>query len=91
MLSATIGLPFLLLSSTTPFLTAWTARQPEAGSSVSLTRLYALSNLGSMLALISYPVLIEPLIATRVQALTWSGLYAGFVLLADRRDLASAR
>ncbi|HWY61181.1 MAG TPA: fused MFS/spermidine synthase [Rhizomicrobium sp.] len=79
LLSATIGLPFLLLSSTTPLLTAWTTLQGSA--SQSLTRLYALSNLGSMLALISYPVLIEPLIATHGQALIWSGLYVGFVVL----------
>ena len=77
LLTATIGLPFLLLSSTTPLLTAWA----PGSSSQSLTRLYALSNLGSMLALLSYPVLIEPLIATRMQAVTWSGLYAAFVVL----------
>jgi len=79
LLSAGIGLPFLLLASTTPLLTAWRARQNPSAS--SLTRLYALSNLGSMIALISYPILIEPMLATRIQALSWSWAYAGFVLL----------
>jgi hypothetical protein len=80
LLAATIGLPFLLLSSTTPLLTAWMAR--SAGETPpSLTRLYALSNLGSMLALLSYPVLIEPLVPTRMQALIWSGLFAAFAAL----------
>ena len=80
LLAATIGLPFLLLASTTPLLTAWSARRGP--STASLTRLYALSNLGSMIALISYPVLIEPMLTTRFQAWSWSGIYAGFVLLA---------
>jgi hypothetical protein len=79
LLSATIGLPFLLLSSTTPLVTAWTARTGPVA--FSLTRLYALSNLGSMIALLSYPVLVEPLIPTRLQALIWSVLFAGFAAL----------
>jgi hypothetical protein len=79
LLSTTIGLPFLLLSSTTPLLTAWAAR--AGGAQFPLTRLYALSNLGSMLALVSYPILVEPLIATQSQALIWSALFTGFVLL----------
>ena len=80
LLAATIGLPFVLLASTTPLLTAWSARQKPSAS--TLTRLYALSNLGSMIALISYPILVEPLLATRLQALSWSAIYAGFTLLA---------
>ncbi len=80
LLAATIGLPFVLLASTTPLLTAWSARQKPSAS--SLTRLYALSNLGSMLALLSYPILIEPMLATRFQALSWSFIYGGFVLMA---------
>jgi SAM-dependent methyltransferase len=79
LLAATIGLPFVLLASTTPLLTAWCARQSP---SAKLTRLYALSNLGSMIALLSYPILVEPMLATRIQALSWSWIYAGFVLLA---------
>src|SRR5260370_16541781 len=44
-------------------------------------RFFALSNIGSLLALCSFPVLVEPLFSTRVQALGWSGFYAVFVLL----------
>ena len=81
LLAATIGLPFVLLASTTPLITVWSARSHKGAGMVSLTRLYALSNLGSMIALLSYPVLIEPMLATHVQALSWSWLYAGFVCL----------
>jgi hypothetical protein len=49
---------------------------------VSVYRLFALSNAGSLLALLAYPVLIEPAISTRLQAWIWSGAYAGFALLA---------
>src|SRR5260370_24188400 len=44
-------------------------------------RFFALSNIGSLLALCSFPVLVEPRFSTRVQALGWSGFYALFVLL----------
>lgn len=81
LLAGTVGLPFLLLSSATPLVTAWKLRAPQSGPSYSLYRLYALSNLGSMLALLSYPVLIEPLIPLRLQGVIWSSLYAGFALL----------
>ena len=57
LLAATIGLPYLLLSSTSPLLQSWLAR---TYSGAVPYRLFALSNLGSMLALLSYPVLIEP-------------------------------
>lgn len=80
LLAGTIGLPFLLLSSATPLLTAWRARDREPLQPRSLYRFYALSNLGSMIALLSYPVLIEPALPTRMQAMIWSCLYAGFVL-----------
>ncbi len=72
LLGATIGPPFVLLSSTTPLITAWSARRRTGFGVTSLTRLYALSNLGSMLALLSYPVLIEPVLSTHIQALSWS-------------------
>ena len=81
LLAATIGLPFALLSSTTPLVTAWSARSNVGAGMTSLTRLYALSNLGSMIALLSYPILIEPMLATHIQALSWSWLYAAFVCL----------
>src|SRR5258706_3656974 len=78
LLVATIGLPYMLLSATSPLLQAWYLRT-HAGAVPY--RLFALSNLGSMLALLSYPVLIEPKLALGRQAVTWSAAYAGFAAL----------
>jgi len=78
LLGATIGLPYLLLSSTSPLLQSWLSRK-NAGSVPY--RLFALSNLGSMLALLSYPVLIEPRLASGEQAWSWSAGYAAFAIL----------
>ena len=80
LLATTIGLPFLLLSATTSLTTAWRQRS-TGGVRTPPTRLYALSNLGSMLALLSYPVLIEPLLSIRTQTMLWSWLYIGFAIL----------
>ena len=76
-LLATIGLPYLLLSTTGPLLQAWAARLTRAGKSPY--RLYALSNAGSLLALLGYPVLVEPTLTLRQQAVTWSVAYVAFV------------
>lgn len=78
LLTATIGLPYFLLSSTSPLLQAWFVRR--TGSGVPY-RLFALSNFGSMLALVSFPFLVEPSLATRQQAFTWSGGYVVFALV----------
>jgi hypothetical protein len=78
LLAATIGLPYFLLSATSPLLQAWYVRR--SGSKVPY-RLFALSNFGSMLALVSFPFLVEPRLASRAQAYTWSGSYVAFALL----------
>jgi SAM-dependent methyltransferase len=57
LLTATIGLPYFLLSTTTPLLQAWYWRRFQ---SVVPYRLFALSNLASLLALLGFPVLFEP-------------------------------
>jgi SAM-dependent methyltransferase len=75
MLAATIGLPYFLLSTTSPLVQAWFA---AARPGVSPYRLFALSNLASMLALVGYPFLLEPWSPTRSQALGWSAGYALF-------------
>ena len=76
MLAATIGLPYFLLSTTSPLVQVWFARaRPRA----SPYRLFALSNLASMLALVGYPFLLEPWAPTRAQAIGWSIAYALFV------------
>jgi len=75
-LAAAVGLPYLLLSTTGPLMQAWYAR---AFTGVMPYRLYALSNLASMLALLSYPLLVEPFLGVRSQAWAWSAGYALFV------------
>lgn len=78
LLAATIGLPYVVLATTSPLLQAWyVALRPGTIP----YRLFALSNFGSLLALFSFPVLVEPLLTTHAQAFGWSGLYAGFVIL----------
>ncbi len=74
MLAVTIGLPFFALSTTAPLLQSWFAR---ARPGASPYRLYALSNAGSLLALLSYPFLIEPAVPRSLQGWGWA---AGFVL-----------
>ncbi|HEY2013322.1 MAG TPA: fused MFS/spermidine synthase [Bryobacteraceae bacterium] len=75
LLAVTVGLPYFLLSSTSPLLQAWYARSHRGGLPY---RLFALSNFASMLALLSYPALIEPNLPTRMQSLVWSGAYICF-------------
>ncbi|WP_299067808.1 spermidine synthase [Accumulibacter sp.] len=77
-LAAAVGMPYLLLSTTGPLMQAWYAR---SFATVMPYRLYALSNLASMLALLSYPVLVEPYFPVRDQALGWSAAYVVFVLV----------
>src|SRR5882672_10626628 len=76
LLATSVGLPYFVLSTTGPLVQAWQARSHPRGTPY---RLFALSNLGSMLALLSYPLLVEPLLALGTQAAIWS---AGFVLFA---------
>ena len=78
LLTATIGLPYFLLSTTSPLVQTWFAR---AHPGKSPYRLFALSNLASMLALLSYPFLLEPVIATQRQAVLWSIGFAVFAVL----------
>jgi len=78
LLAVNVGFPYFLLSTTGPLLQAWYARRYRGAMPY---RLYALSNAGSMLALISYPVLFEPWLGTRHQAVIWSSAYGVFVVL----------
>jgi len=77
LLGATIGLPYFMLSATSPLVQVWyfnTLRRIPY-------RLFSLSNIGSLLALVLYPVVIEPWVSTRAQAIGWSAAFAAFVLL----------
>jgi len=73
-LAVTVGLPYLALATTSPLMQAWFTRT-EPG--ISPYRLYSLSNLGSLLGLLTYPFLVEPALAQRQQGTLWA---AGFVL-----------
>ncbi|MGP0074782.1 MAG: spermidine synthase [Bryobacteraceae bacterium] len=78
LLTVTVGGPYLLLSATAPLVQRWfTIQNPEK----SPWRLYALSNFGSFLALLSYPFVFEPLLRLRTQGAIWSGLYLVFAAL----------
>jgi len=77
-LTATVGLPYLLLASTSPLLQAWFAR---ARPGVDPYRLFAVSNLASLLALIGYPLLVEPFLDNHEQVVWWSVLFALFAVL----------
>jgi spermidine synthase len=86
LLTTLIGLPFLALSATNPLLQAWYARGHGRGEEAGPTgapappyRLFALSNFGSLLALVIYPWLVEPRFSLHVQSLIW---LVGFVVFA---------
>jgi SAM-dependent methyltransferase len=78
LLTATIGLPYFLLATTTPLVGAWYARRFQAAAPY---RLFALSNLASLLALLGFPFLIEPQLGNRQVTWIWSALFAVFALL----------
>ncbi len=77
LLATHVGLPFLLLSSTSPLLSAWIAR---ARTGAPVYRLYAASNLGSLLALVTYPPLVERFLPLPSQAFVWTAAFALFAL-----------
>ncbi|MGE3301908.1 MAG: spermidine synthase [Hyphomonadaceae bacterium] len=80
-LGASLGLPFFALSATAPLIQAWytRVRADETGPRANPYVLYAASNLGSLLALLAYPTVVEPLLRLDAQRLAWS---AGFALFA---------
>ena len=85
-LTVGVGLPFFAVSANAPLLQAWFARSghPHGRDPYFL---YGASNLGSLIALLAYPVLIEPALGLADQASVWSG---GFLLLAAGIALCSA-
>jgi hypothetical protein len=78
LLAISVGIPFLLLSATAPLLQTWIARLRPSQSAYPL---YALSNLGSLLALLAYPTLVEPNLTLLTQGWEWSIAYFLFALL----------
>ncbi|MFM8631446.1 MAG: hypothetical protein ACKODQ_08305, partial [Betaproteobacteria bacterium] len=78
LLIATIGLPYFLLATTTPLVGSWYWRRYQQSAPY---RLFALSNFASLLALLGFPLLMEPWIGNREIALLWSGLFVVFAVL----------
>jgi hypothetical protein len=87
-LSVSVGLPFLLLSANNPWMQS---RFRHLSSGVSPYRLYAFSNAASLLALISYPTVIEPTLSLSDQGWLWAGGYIVFCFLAGREAIRSLR
>ncbi|MGB9417651.1 MAG: hypothetical protein WCB58_15145, partial [Acidobacteriaceae bacterium] len=83
-----IGLPFLLLGSTSPLLQAWLARLEHGHIPY---RLFALSNLASLLALALYPTLVEPYFTLRTQRVLWSCGFVCFVAVSVRLAWAASK
>jgi hypothetical protein len=77
-LATSVGLPYALLSSTSPLLQTWYAARTRGALPY---RYFALSNAGSMAALLFYPIGIEPFLRGRAQASYWSVAYFLFAIL----------
>lgn len=75
-----IGLPFFALAANNPLLQAWFVRTGHPNGPDPYF-LYASSNIGSFLALLSYPVLLEPMFTLRMQNLIWTGGYGLLIVL----------
>jgi SAM-dependent methyltransferase len=78
-LAVSIGAPFAALSATAPLVQAWHAKVHGRHGGPEPWALYAASNLGSLLALLAYPALLEPGLLLQDQRWGWSGLYVAFV------------
>src|SRR4051812_20783442 len=78
--AVSIGLPFFALAANNPLLQAWFVRTGHPNGPDPYF-LYASSNIGSFLALLSYPVLLEPMFTLRTQNLIWTSLYGVLILL----------
>ncbi|HCN78422.1 MAG TPA: hypothetical protein DIT13_14665, partial [Verrucomicrobiales bacterium] len=78
LLAATVGLPYFVLSSTSPLAQVWFTRAVPGGLP---WRLYALSNIGSLAALLTYPFVIEPRMEVMTQTRVWSVAFVFFAAL----------
>jgi len=78
LLAACVGVPYAVLSTTSPLLQRWLA---QTNPDMLTSRFFALSNLGSFLGLLSYPFLFERIWSSPEQTLYWSWSFIGFALL----------
>ncbi|MDO8410263.1 MAG: fused MFS/spermidine synthase [Phenylobacterium sp.] len=90
-LALMVGAPFAVLSATAPLAQAWHARIYREGEGRGPYVLYAASNLGSLIALLAYPIAVEPTLAIQAQSLVWSLGYGGFAVLMAALGLMVAR
>lgn len=88
LLALTVGVPYLLLSASGPLLQHWFA---ETHPGRSPYRLYAVSNLGSLLGLLTYPFLFEPLLDVGTQTSLWSWAFALYAVLAAATGMVFVR
>jgi hypothetical protein len=88
MLVACVGVPYIALAATGPLLQGWYARMAPGRSPY---RLYALSNVASMLALISYPIVVEPALSRPVQARVWGYVLVAFAVLCGAIAILQSR
>lgn len=88
LLLAKVGLPYFILSSTGPLVQAWFSRVYPGRSPY---RLYALSNIGSLAALLSYPFVFEPWLTSNAQGAMWSISFGAFVVLCGVLAVMSSR
>jgi SAM-dependent methyltransferase len=79
-LAAAIGVPFLVLSASAPLIQRWFAAT-DAKDAKDPYFLYSASNVGSMLALLAYPFVLEPLLPIQAQSVLWGGGYGVLGLL----------
>lgn len=86
LLATSVGLPFLALATSSPLLQSWFARTHPGRSPYPL---YAFSNLGSLLGLLSFPFLLEPWFSLRQLAWAWSALFLGFFALFARAAISA--
>jgi hypothetical protein len=93
LLAVSVGLPFFVVSAQAPLIQRWFAGTGDAHSADPYF-LYAASNLGSLLALVAYPLLVEPVLGLSAQATAWSIAFfivAGLVALAAWRGHEGVR
>lgn len=92
-LAVTIGLPYLAVCTTGPLVQSWVARlnAGDARRQARVYRLFALSNLAALAALVLYPFVLEPAFALHAQAFGWSAGFGLFALLAIASAWASER
>ena len=89
-LSVSAALPYTMLASTSPLVQSWFYGKPD-DSKKPIYFFYAVSNAGSLLALLLYPILVEPLLSLHSQAILWSAGYIAFALTCSASAIHAAR